>query len=151
MKITKEICKTLFNHDFLKLNSEDKEKLDQLAVETLSDNSWEDVYSYFDQYLRTECNTEDDVINYVFLFIRYVGLNFNIPSQYDPYDLIGFILSKVDLEKRWDDCDSFDDFANQALRIDLYRDPWYQFWRDPKVIEAAEKYGGVKYELSSRH
>ena len=52
-----------------------------------------------------------------------------------------YILSKMDLEKRWDDCGSLlDDFANTALKIDLVKDPYYQFWKDKKVIEASRKY-----------
>ncbi len=47
----------------------------------------------------------------------------------------------VDLEKHWTDCGGeFDDFANQALKIDLYHDPYYQFWRYPKIIAIAKKY-----------
>lgn len=47
----------------------------------------------------------------------------------------------VDLEKWWDDCGGeFDDFANQALKINLYHDPYYRFWRVPKIIAIAEKY-----------
>ena len=74
-----------------------------------------------------------------FWFTHYVGLNFTIPSDYDAYDLMVYILSKVDLKKRWDDCGSIlDDFANTALKIDLAKDPYYQFWRDPKISEAAK-------------
>lgn len=70
----------------------------------------------------------------------------NIPydevNPFDSYDLVGFIYSKVDLEKRWGDCgDLFDDFANEALKVDLMKDPYYQFWRDPKILEISRKYG----------
>ena len=140
-KIDLNICKKLFSSDFWKTSSEEFNKLDRLANEILAKYSWDDVYADFDEYLRNCCKTETDVINYVHFFVHYKGLKFKIPNQYDPYDLVGYILSMVDLEKRWDDCGGlFDDFANQALKIDLYSDPYYQFWRDPKILEIANKY-----------
>ena len=140
-KIDLNTCKKLFSSDFWKTSSEEFNKLDRLANEILTKYSWDDVYADFDEYLRSCCKTEDDVINYVSFFTYYLGLKFKIPNQYDPYDLVGYILSMVDLEKRWDDCGGlFDDFANQALKIDLYNDPYYQFWRDPKILEIANKY-----------
>ncbi len=135
------ICKELFAHDFLKTSHEKFIKLDKLSEEILSNFKWDEVYTCFNKYLRENCKTEDDVINYVLFFNRYTGLKFSIPSKYDPYDLVGYIYSMVDLEKRWEDCGGdFDDFANEALKIDLYHDPYYQFWRDPKIIEIADKY-----------
>ena len=116
-------------------------KLEQYAKEILVDNDWDVVFKEFNNYLRNNCQTEDTVINFVFWFTHYVGLNFTIQSDYDAYDLMGYILSKVDLEKSWDDWSSIlDDFANTALKIDLVKDPYYQFWRDKKVIEASRKY-----------
>lgn len=72
-------------------------------------------------------------------------MDFRIPSDFDSYDLMGYLISKVDLGKRWNDGgDALDEFSIHALNIDLYRNPEYQFWNDPKVIEAAKKYGGIK-------
>lgn len=141
LKIKNEILEELFKANYLETSHDEFIKLDELAQSILNNNPWDEIYENFDNYLRNECKTEDDVINYVYFFVRYCDLNFIIPSQYDPYDLVGYIYSMVDLEKRWDDCGGvFDDFANQALRIDLYNDPWYQFWRDPKIIAISEKY-----------
>ena len=145
-KINAEVCRKLFPANFLSLDEEVQSKTDALAKEVLEDNSWEEVFDCFNHYLRSECKTEDSVINFVCLFLRHVGLTFTIPSKYDSYDLVGFILSKVNLEKRWDDCGGeFDDFANEALGIDLMKDPYYQFWRDSKIIEISKKYGGKAY------
>ena len=131
----------MFKPSYWKISDNELIKLDEMAQSILKNNQWDTVYENLDFYLRNECKTEDDVINFIYFFVHYNGLKFQIPSQYDPYDLVGYILSMVDLEKRWDDCGGlFDDFANQALRIDLYNDPYYQFWRDPKIIAIAEKY-----------
>lgn len=138
----------MFNSDYWKMSNDELAKLEEQANSILQKNSWSDVYENLDFFLRNECKTEDDVINFVHFFVHYYGLKFQIPSQYDPYDLIGYILSMVNLEKRWDDCGGlFDDFANQALRIDLYNDPYYQFWRDPKILAIAEKYKEKKNGL----
>lgn len=135
------MCKELFDSDYLKISDQRLEELDKLSHSILKEFSWDDAYACFNTYLRNECQTEDDVINYVRFFVHYFGLKFKIPSEYDPYDLVGYIYSMVDLEKRWEDCGGdFDDFANEALKIDLYHNPYYQFWRDPKIIEIADKY-----------
>ncbi len=139
-KINNDICKKIFGKNYMKTTSNEQKELDIIFENILKNNVWENIYKCFDYYLRNECETEDDVINFVNLFVHYVGLNFKIPYKYDPYDLIGYILFKVDLKKRWDDCEIFDDFANQALGIDLMKDPYYQFWKDPKIIEIANRY-----------
>lgn len=140
-KIDIKTLNKLFKSNYNTINVEEIKRLDELAHSILKNYTWDEAYGNFDMYLRSECKTEDDVINYISFFTYYFGIRFQIPSQYDPYDLVGYILSMVDLEKRWDDCGGlFDDFANQALRIDLYNDPYYQFWRDPKIIAIADKY-----------
>lgn len=140
-KIDVETLNILFKSNYNTMSVDEIKQLDKLTHSIIQNYTWDVVYGYLDNYLRNECKTEDDVINYISFFTYYFGLKFQIPSQYDPYDLVGYILSMVDLEKRWDDCGGlFDDFANQALRIDLYNDPYYQFWRDPKIIAIADKY-----------
>ena len=52
----------------------------------------------------------------------------------------------MDLEKNCDKCgDTIDSFVNDILmnsnNLDLMKDPYYQFWRDPKILEIAERYG----------
>ena len=131
----------MFKPNYWEISDNELIKLDEMAQSILKNNQWDIVYQNLDFYLRNECKTEEDVINFIYFFVHYNGLKFQIPSQYDPYDLVGYILSMVDLEKRWDDCGGlFDDFANEALRIDLYNDPYYQFWRDPKIIAITDKY-----------
>lgn len=145
IKMDNEICKKLFSCNYMTTSDNEQKELDNIFNNLLKNDTWDNIYKCFDYYLRNECKTEDDVINYINLFAHYVGLNFKIPSQYDPYDLVGYILSKIDLEKRWEECGGlFDDFANQALRINLYKDPYYQFWKDPKIIEIANKYKKAK-------
>lgn len=143
------ICKKLFCSDYSKISDERLKKLDNLTHSILKEISWDDAYACFNNYLRNECETEDAVINYVRFFVHYFGLKFQIPKKYDPYDLVGYIYSMVDLEKRWEDCGGeFDDFANEALKIDLYHDPYYQFWRDPKIIEIADRYKKERINLN---
>lgn len=147
-KINIDLIKMLFSSNYKYTTEKEQKKLDEIFETIMNNNSWVDIYKSLDYYLRNECKTEDDIINFVNLFGHYIGHDFEIPYGYNPYDLIGYILSRVDLEKRWDDCDFFDDFANQALKIDLYKDPYYQFWRDPKIIEIANKYKKKEIDLS---
>ena len=148
IELNNDICKKIFPENFLALTREEQAQTTEMAKEIIRNNEWEETFRFFNKHLRENCKTEDSVINFVYLFIKYVGFSFTIPSKYDPYDLVGYILSKVNLEKRWDDCGGlFDDFANEALKIDLMKDPYYQFWRDPKIVEICKKYGGRDYGL----
>ena len=137
----------LFVFDDSTLNkNETVDKLRMLAKEILTNNEWVDVFECWDYILRNECDSEEKVIAFVKLMFDYLGFNVTIPYPFDPYDFIGYIYSKIDLEKNWDRCgNEMDSFVNAILvnsnNIDLIKDPYYQFWRDPKVLEIAKKYG----------
>lgn len=126
-------------NDLLQKNRKKAEKM-------LKENDYSDVFECWNYILRNDCDTEEKVIKFVELMFSFVDYPMTVPYPYDPYDFIGYIYSKVDLKKNWDLCgDTFDSFANQILEssnnIDLVKDPYYQFWRDHKILEIAEKYG----------
>ena len=68
IKIENETLKKLFKSDYSKTTHVEFEQLDRLAHSILENNSWDDVYENFDNFLRNDCKTEDDVINYVSFF-----------------------------------------------------------------------------------
>jgi len=114
--------------------------------ELVSENDYSNIFECWDYILRNECDTEEKVIRFVNLMLAFTGFPVIVPHPYDPYDFIGYIYSKVDLEKNWDKCgDTFDSFVNDILEnsnnLDLVKDPYYQFWHDPKILEIAKKYG----------
>lgn len=129
-----------------KISADKRKELDEKAEELLNNNNYVDVFEAWNYILRHDCDTEDKVITFVDLMFSFVGFSVAVPHPYDPYDFIGYIYSKVDLEKNWDKCgDTFDSFVNDILmnsnNLDLMKDPYYQFWRDPKILEIAERYG----------
>ena len=65
MIIDNKFIVSLFPDNFMELNEEEKEKLDEKAKKMLEENDWVEVYKEFDYYLRNNCNTEDSVINYI--------------------------------------------------------------------------------------
>ena len=67
--ICNDICKILFSLDYKTIYDDERKNLVELAEHVLKDNDWNNVYSFFDSYLRNECRTENDVINYVLWFI----------------------------------------------------------------------------------
>ena len=112
-----------------------------LAKKILKENSWEEIFETWNNYLRNDCKTPMEIINYLLRLYCYAGDYFRIPPTHDPYDFMGYLLAKVDLDKYWDEGEVImDTFAIKILNIDLMEDPYYQFWEDPKVIEAAKKY-----------
>ncbi len=118
-----------------------EEHLDK-AGNLLKEYSWAEIFPIWSDFLHTQCPTAKDVINFVNLFMYYGATDQIIP---DPYDFVGYILSKVDLDKYWDIAgDTIDSLCNSVLqkagKVSLVSDPYYQAWKDPKVLEVIEKY-----------
>lgn len=68
LKIENKILKELFKSNYLEIKDDELSKLEELAKPIIDNNPWDEVYGIFDNYLRNECKTEDDVINYVYFF-----------------------------------------------------------------------------------
>lgn len=61
------------------------------------------------------------------------------------YELVGYVLFRIDLDKYWDEYGDFiDSFAVSVLesskKVSLMTDPYYAPWEDPKVIKQMEKW-----------
>ena len=135
----------LFDYDYFNCTEEELDKRIAKAREIIKNNNWLDVFNSWDSYLINNCKTEKEIINFYELLYSYIVFEMYVPYPNDPYDFIGFMLAKVDLDKNWDLCgDLLDTLANQVLEnsnnLDLQKDPYYQFWKDPKVIDASKKY-----------
>jgi hypothetical protein len=140
----KETTEYLFNCDFFdeSFDPEENETHLKMAEEVLGNNLWQDVFLSWNDYLRSKCSTPEDVINFCNLFVYYGGTENPIRN---PYDFLGYIFAKADLDKYWDTAgELLDGLAVAVLQrsgeISLNGNPYYQSWKDPKLIQAAEKY-----------
>lgn len=138
------ITQYLFGCDFFSdsFDPEGKEEHLEKAEQLLDSYSWNEIFPVWNDFLHSNCHSAEDVINFVNLFMYYGAAEQSLP---DPYDFVGYILYKVDLDKYWDDAgDTIDSLCNSVLqkagKIDLESNPYYQAWKDPKVLEVVEKY-----------
>lgn len=134
----------LFNCNFFAedFDPEGKEEHLDCAEDLLSKYAWNDIYPVWNKYLRSKCKTAEEVINFCNLFSYYGGSDYYIP---DAYDFLGYIYFMVDIEKNWDKAGDFLDglcitILEKADEISLDREPYYQSWKDPKMLATIEKY-----------
>ena len=135
----------LFDYDYFDYDEKELNKRIEVARNIINNNEWIDVFNEWNSYLRTRCKQEKDYINFYELLYNYIDFDMYVPYPNDPYDFLGYMLAKIDLDKNWDLCGDFlDSFAIQILEsaneLDLEKNPYYRFWKDPKFVEASQKY-----------
>ena len=112
------------------------------ADELLANYPWRDVFAAWKNYLFTKCKTPKSVINFCNLYFVYGGADRAIP---DPYEFVGYIYYRVDLDVYWDDAGDFLDglcarILENSGEISEMENPYYQSWTDPKTVAAVEKF-----------
>ena len=132
----------LFNCDFFSDNfdPEGKEYHLDKAQELQESFPWVDIINEWHNYLYSNCNTPESVINFANLFFYYEGADNYNP---EPYKFIGYLYSKVNMDIYWEQAgDLFDSIAidilsNQQL-INIAEDPYYNPLKDQKIIRERE-------------
>ncbi len=112
------------------------------AQTILTEYKWNDIYVWFYDYLTTSCINYKEVYNAINLYFNY---QFDKQVVSNPYELCGYILYRIDIEKDYDEYGEFvDDFIigilENAGKINLTESPYYQSWNDPNLLEAKEKW-----------
>lgn len=133
----------LFNVDFFSDSFDpegNEEHLDR-AEQLIDSHPWSDVFNSWNNYLHNNCKTPEEVINFCNLFVYYGGTEQFIPH---PYEFLGYIYYMVDTEKYWDEAGELLDSLSvsvleKAGEISSWNDPYYQSWKDPKIIAEVEK------------
>jgi hypothetical protein len=103
----------------------------------LFDNyAWADIYPVWVQYLHTKCETPEDVINFVNLYIYYEAANQAVPN---PVEFISYIFFKVDMDKYWDEAgELFDGLAINILSkqglVNMMENPYYSPLKDERIL-----------------
>ena len=121
---------------------EGNEEHQNFAETVLAEYNWEEIYNWFFLHLITNCVSAETVFNALNLYWCYCFDEYPVRN---PYELIGYILARIDLNSNWDEYGVFiDSFANEVLQktgnLDLVKDPYYQCWKDPVVLKAVDEW-----------
>ena len=138
MKTIEEYTDYLFNCCFTDDAFDPEEHEDHLKMswELFDNYSWADIYPVWDRYLHTKCETPEDVINFVNLFIYYEAADLTVPN---PVDFISYLFYKVDMDKYWDEAgDLFDGLAINILSkqglVNMMENPYYSPLKDERIL-----------------
>lgn len=134
----------LFNCDFSSDNfdPDNNEEHYDVATKLLQNYSWNDIFNAWNDYLHQNCKTPESIINFCNLYTYYGGLDYYVPH---PYDFIGYIYYMVDINKYWNEAgDLLDNMAITILEnsgdLSTTQDPYYQSWKDPRILNAIEEW-----------
>lgn len=135
----KEITKELFSQDFFddSFDPDGQETNLDKAQELMEQYPWNDIITTWHEYLFTNCNTPEEVINYANLFIYYGGTD---GYNSDPYKFLGYLFYRVDMDVYYDtaynvfEAIALDILSYQNL-IDLSEDPYYTPLKDSKILK----------------
>ena len=134
----------IFNYDFNDndIPEEVEEEYYDRASALLDEYSWNDIFNCWFDYLKANCNTPEEIINWANLFYWYGGFEKPIP---DPYEFLGYLYFKVDVAKYVDEAQTvFDGIAIGILgkigKVSLIDNPNYAPENDPEIIAAVERW-----------
>ena len=133
---------TIFSVDFFDDSFDPEGKETEIAEELLSSYDWSDIYQWFYNHLTQECKTSKEVYNAINLYFVYLFDKKPVPN---PYELCGYILYRIDIDKYWDLYGDFtDSFIISILetcgKVNLVENPYYQSWNDENIITEKEKW-----------
>ena len=112
------------------------------ATALLDNYQWNDIFKCWFEYLKANCKTPEEVINWANLFFWFGGSEMSIP---DPYSFLGYLYYKVDVSKYVDEAQTvFDGIAIGILekigKVNLMNNPNYAPETDPEIIAAVERW-----------
>ena len=142
----------LFGRDYLKelqpdddsVTEEMEEEYEQTANYLISKFGWDAVFSCWNNYLHTKCDSSEKAVNFAHLFWTYGGQEYIIPN---PHKFLAFFYYRLNLEPtKYDAVDIMDSLSTTILtksgfsEADLSLNPHYIPESDPKIIAEIEKY-----------
>lgn len=133
----------LFNCNFFSDDFDPEDNCTHLdRAELLLDNyDWKDIFQAWNSFLHTKCPSTGDVINFCNLFVYYGGHENFIP---DPYEFIGYLYYRINLDLYWDEASSVLDsiaigILSRTGEVNLSKQPDYRPEKDSKIIAEVEK------------
>ena len=123
---------------------EEEDALTDRAAQLIADYDWRDTFSTWSQFLYENCTTPESVVNFANLFWWYSGQDHVIP---DPYDFLGYLYYRVDLEPETYDGGTVLDIITTTIlpragytEADLVLHPDHLLENDPKLIASVDAY-----------
>ena len=134
----------LFNRSFDKeLSDAEEEALLNQVNDLINTHGWKNVFTSWDNYLRTHCVTPESSINFANWFWFYGGQEWPIPN---PHQFLAYFYYRInDDTKKYDEMDILDSLATTILpksvyrEADLYLNPYYMPKSDLKIRAEVEK------------
>ena len=140
MQNLKSKIEFLFNQNFFSDDFDPEGEIPEIAEELLNSYSWNDIYNMCFEHFKNDCTTIEKLYNALNLYYIYSFADQPIPN---PYELIGYILYRIDIEKDWDKYGEFIDtlaisIVDNSTGTSHLSDGYYRLYEDQKVVEAIE-------------
>lgn len=112
------------------------------AKALIAEYGWQEVFECWFAYLKENCPTVEDVINFANLFFYYGGTEYSLR---DPYPFVSYLYYRVDTKKYGAEAtDIFDSITIPLLSnigdVSLENEPDYVPEQDDKIISAMEEW-----------
>lgn len=129
-------------HDDPSFDANDSYEHSDVADNLIETYGWDTVFPYWFHFLRENCPTPEDVINFANLFFYYGGTDYPLR---DPYSFVSYFYYRVDTKKYGAEAtDILDSIAIPILSrigdVSLERTPDYVPEKDPRILAAIEKW-----------
>lgn len=137
------ITETLYarNLDSENITDDEMYAYEDLAESAIQQFGWDAVFVSWNEYLRTNCKTGFDAVNFANLFYCYDGVKHPIP---DPYGFLAFFYYLMDLKPaEFDAVDIMDGISTEILLRNGYlsQEQAYDYIpeKDDHMVAAVEK------------
>lgn len=113
-----------------------------IAKALIAEFGWQEVFDCWFTYLKKNCPTEEDVINFANLFFYYGGTEY---SMSNPYPFVSYLYYRVDTKKYGEAAtEIFDSITIPLLSnigdVSLEKNPTYAPEQDDRILSAIEKW-----------
>lgn len=137
-----------YNFDDDSIPEDVAESYEDRAQELIKNYPWATVFDCWFDYLKNNCPTDKDVINWANLFWWYGGADQPLPIE-NPYEFLGYLHYRVDVTKHVLDAQTiFDSIALAFLeplgKVSLLSNPSYASESDPDIVSAAQKWRAME-------
>lgn len=149
MEYIKKETDYLFNYNFNdnSILPEDEDAYLQRADDLIDNYEWNDIFTCWFSYLKNNCKTPEEVINWANLFYWYGGETKPINNT---YKFLGYLYYRVDTIKYAEICQTvFDSIVIGILEkigeISISNNPNYTPEKDTRIIEEKKKWENGTY------
>ena len=139
-----EKTKFLFGCDFNDpaFDADESYEHSDVADEIIKEYGWKEVFPCWFQFLKENCKTPEEVLNYANLFYYYGGTDYPIR---DPYSFVSYFYYRIDITQYGAQATNILDsivipILSRIGDVNLEKNPNYAPESDPKIITAIEEW-----------